>query len=381
MAQKLKNLRVRKVDFVDEGANQRADIKLLKNKQGEGVSDVDSLAGKLAEKIMHLFKSQKKVEKKAVGFEEELNGKTTEKILDEMYTVCYALQASLGSIITDEELEPEEMEALLCESVEDFTSSIKECLISWASGKSANIRKNFDEDFMLSGETPLAAEQKGELEEMLKIDKSKMTPEERTAYEEIVKKYAVEAEEGIEKAGKEPKPEEEEIEETGKKKECAKSLVTPQNPEPAQGDDIYKGLHPIVKAELESLKKFREDTETKELMDVAKKYEIIGKKPEELVPLLKSLRAAGGSAYNDMISVLDSAVAMTNASGVFTEIGKSGSYHGPAEIKKSVAETKIDQIAKSYMEKEPTMSMADAVAKAWENHPELMTDYEEEAGF
>ena len=116
-------------------------------------------------------------------------------------------------------------------------------------------------------------------------------------------------------------------------------------------------------------------------MDVAKKYEIIGKKPEELVPLLKSLRAAGGSAYNDMISVLDSAVAMTNVSGVFTEIGKSGSYHGPAEIRKSAAETKIDQIAKSYMEKEPTMSMADAVAKAWENHPELMTDYEEEAGF
>ena len=49
-----------------------------------------------------------------------------------------------------------------------------------------------------------------------------------------------------------------------------------------------------MKAELESLKKFREDTETKELMDVAKKYEIIGKKPEELVPLLKSLSGSRG---------------------------------------------------------------------------------------
>lgn len=34
MATKLKGLHVKKVDFVDEGANQRADIKLLKSKNG-----------------------------------------------------------------------------------------------------------------------------------------------------------------------------------------------------------------------------------------------------------------------------------------------------------------------------------------------------------
>lgn len=143
MAQKLKNLRVKKVDFVDEGANQRADIKLLKNKQGEGAADVDSFAGKVAEKLMSMFKSQKRLAKKAVGFEEQLNGKTIEKVLDEMYTVCYALQASLGSIITDEELDPGDMEALLYESVEDFDTSIKHCLSAWSSGRSANIKKRF----------------------------------------------------------------------------------------------------------------------------------------------------------------------------------------------------------------------------------------------
>lgn len=57
-------------------------------------------------------------------------------------------------------------------------------------------------------------------------------------------------------------------------------------------DNIYKGLHPAVKAELEGLKKFREESENKELAEVAKKYTIIGKKEEELVPLLKSLKAA-----------------------------------------------------------------------------------------
>ena len=47
-----------------------------------------------------------------------------------------------------------------------------------------------------------------------------------------------------------------------------------------------------MKAELESLKKFREDAEARELTEVAKRYEIIGKTEAELVPLFKSLRAA-----------------------------------------------------------------------------------------
>ncbi len=35
MATKLKNLHIRKVDFVDEGANQRADIKIAKKKDAD----------------------------------------------------------------------------------------------------------------------------------------------------------------------------------------------------------------------------------------------------------------------------------------------------------------------------------------------------------
>ena len=147
--------------------------------------------------------------------------------------------------------------------------------------------------------------------------------------------------------------------------------------ETSGADDVYKGLHPAVKAELESLKKFKEDAEEKELGEIAKKYEIIGKKKEELVPLFKSLKAAGGTAYNDMIAVLDSTVDAVNKSGVFSEIGKSG--HGSAHV--SDAEGKIETIAKSYMDKEPSLSYTEALAKAWENNPDLMDAYDDEAGF
>ena len=74
------------------------------------------------------------------------------------------------------------------------------------------------------------------------------------------------------------------------------------------GDDIYKGLHPAVRARLEALEKRAAEAEERELLDVAKKYEIVGEKPEELVKTLKSLKDAGGTAYNDMISVLDRSV-------------------------------------------------------------------------
>lgn len=97
----------------------------------------------------------------------------------------------------------------------------------------------------------------------------------------------------------------------------------------------------------------------------------IGKKPEELVPTLKSLKAAGGTAYADMISVLDSAVAMAEASGTFSEIGKSSRGIGNTSVAKSNSETKVETIAKGYMEKDPNLSYVDAIAKAWENNPDL----------
>ena len=93
--------------------------------------------------------------------------------------------------------------------------------------------------------------------------------------------------------------------------------------------------------------------------------------------MLKSLRATGGTAYNDMIAVLDATVEAVNKSGVFSEVGKSG--HGSVHV--SDAEGKIEGIAKNYMQKEPSMSYTDALAKAWEDNPDLMDAYDAEEGF
>lgn len=416
MATKLKNLKIKKVDFVDEGANPDADIKMRKKKDREEPKNSSSILKKLfgfigkaagmnQEEIDSAVAEIQKGD--SISFSEKINEVNNQKICDEIWDIGYALQSSLCSILNDDELDSASAAAAMQESLDEFYAVVQESIKKWSSGRSASIvKKNEDVseaelEIMKSAVERLnetiekvAKEEsekeepdnnqkpKGEEREMgMKIDKSKLTDAERAFLENIEKRYGVD-EGGNTVDGGASAPVEQLLPPAFTEPTVVKSVTQPvpnvvasvaQTEEP---DSIYKGLHPAVRAELESLKKFREDAEARELTEVAKRYVIIGKKEEELVPMLKSLKAAGGTAYNDMIAVLDQAVAAVEKSGVFSEIGKSG--HGSTA---GAAEAKIETIAKGYMEKNSSLDYATAVAKAWEDHPELMSEYETEAGF
>lgn len=410
MATKLKNLRVKKVDFVDEGANPDAHIRMVKSKGGQGKSEannvdkngfVSRLFGFVGKKAgMNQEEIDSAVEEVlkggSVSFGERFNEIKNIKIADEIWDICYALNASLCSILNDEELDSTGAATAMNESLDEFTEVVKEAISSWSGGKAINIEKSKEvtegdlammqsaverlNDSIKKAKSctnkPCKEDKKKDQcnkecsegdEEEMKIDKSKMTPAELLILEDIEKRYGV---------AETPAQAEQKTETTPAVTKSVGAQKEETHEEPA-GDDIYKGLNPEVKKELESLKKFREEAETRELESVAGKYEIIGKKKEELVPMLKSLKTAGGTAYNDMIAMLDATVAAVNQSGVFSEVGKSG--HGLARV--SDAEGKIEGIAKGYMEKEPSLSYTEALAKAWENNPELMDAYDAEEGF
>ncbi|MBQ8963036.1 MAG: hypothetical protein IJ089_04460 [Clostridia bacterium] len=123
---------------------------------------------------------------------------------------------------------------------------------------------------------------------------------------------------------------------------------------------------------VESLRKFREDFEMRQYTDVAKKYTLLGKKPEELAKSLKSLKDAGGTAYDDMIALLDANLSAVEAAGTFSEIGKRGNSAGAADDAWGKLETAADEIQKS----KPGMSRADAIDQACIMHPELVDEYE-----
>lgn len=418
MATKLKSLKIKKVDFVDEGANPDAHIKLTKSKesaeQSEGENSENGTGGVWKRLLGFIGKAagmnQNEIDSAmdeiqkgdSVSFNEKFNEAKNRKIADEIWDICYALQSSLCSILNDEELDSTSASTAMQESLDEFHEVVQESIEKWSNGKAASIVKKSEEvteadvEFMKSaverlnesiekacGSTEPKKKEKAKSEdqknnnenpkgdeEEMKIDKSKLTDAERAFLESIEKRY------GTEDGDLAPAAQPATQTETPAVAKFAPAQETPA----AQGEeagDIYKGLNPAVKAELEALRKFREDAEDRELGQIAKKYTIIGKKEEELVPLFKSLKAAGGTAYNDMIAVLDQAVDTVEKSGAFSEIGKSG--HGA--YASGNAEAKIDTIAKGYMQKDPTMDYNSAMAKAWEDNPDIMAEYEEEAGF
>ncbi len=420
MATKLKDLKVTKVDFVDQGANPDAYITLFKRKDDKdgGAGDTSAEDGKEKGNIWkrlfsafakaggmkpeELDKAVEEIEKgNAVTFGEKMAERKNAKIADEIWDICYALQSSLCSILCDEEMDTGEASSAMQESLDDFYSMAKASLDEWTNGRTINFQKSeeaateaelgvmkaarerLDEAISKADAAKTNIEPKGE-EEIMTIDKSKMTEAERLILEDIEKRY------GIAEAPAEPAPAAQQaaaadnglqgnpVAKSDPAEPASAGGTEPTPAVPNGQEDIYKGLHPAVKAELDAFAKFRQEVEDREIREVAKKYTIIGKKEEELFPMLKSLKAAGGTAYQDMIAVLDSAVAAVEKSGVFSEIGKVG--HG-ASTGAGAAESKIEGIAKSYMEKDPSLDYSTAVAKAWENNPDLMDEYDTEAGF
>lgn len=376
MATKLKHLKVTNVDFVDEGANPDAYIKLFKRKDdaaGEPGAGANSSAGagffkRLSSGIAKMFgvaqepvSAEQDVEKNSVGFDEAYGEMKNRRVCDEVWDVCYALNQSLCSILSDGELTGEATRTAMLESLEEFDAAAKNFVEQWSAGKTANVvLKNIPMDaeslalakaavaaineqiekHKPSGNDPVstddAAKNNGdepEGDDTMKIDKSKMTPAELAFFESIEKRYGSdEGQTPPAAAPAVPAP------------DVAKSLTTPAAPA-APAAPAYAQLDPAVQAELDSLRKFREDSLDRELREVAKKYAIIGKKEDELFPVLKSMKAAGGTAYNDYLAVLDEAVNMANTSAAFSEVGKRG--NGSAPDAWTRAEAKAVELMKS----------------------------------
>lgn len=433
MATKLKNLKVKKVDFVDEGANPDAHIELFKRKDGKpeenpkkpkeddeegekqnegGVMKrlLSAIAKMVGINPGELNSAIEEIEKgNSESFKEKMAQRKAQKIADEIWDFCYALQSSLCSVLWDEDLDGAGATAAMIENLDEFYSVVKDAIGQWSDGKVSNIAKNDQEiseeelAVMKSAQVrlneaiqkaseekedgPEDDEPKGDGEEM-KIDKSKMTESERAFFESIEKRYGTEEGTGTPETPPAVTPPTQGTAQSSEEA-VAKALQTlgltgatntGDTGTADIGDDIFKGLNPGLKAQVEALIKFKADAEEKEMKEICKRYAILGKTEEELLPVLKSTKAVSQEAYDQVIKTLDDAKAAVENSGTFSEIGKSGHAGAAKGADTSSAEGKIASIAKSYVEKNPTMNYVDAVAKAWEDNPELVLQYEEEAG-
>lgn len=387
MATKLKHLKIKKVDFVDDGANPEAFIRLYKSKDGaaptpeENIVENPKFWNRFIAAVAKAFKLEDEqaedgpeTEDVAKGGAESFGDKFSEvknrKICDEVWDICYALQSSICSILNDEELDSTQAGDAMRESLNEFTEVVSAAIGQWSGGKAASIAKKETEvtaselELMKSNRDRLEdiiakatvvtdkgpdvtniTEPKGETE-MSNIDKSKLTEAERAFYESIEKRYGT--------------------------PEAPAQVQTPAAA--PEADDIYKGLSPAVKAELEALRKFRSDAEDNAIREVAKRYAVIGKTEEELFPVLKSMKEAGGTAYADTIAMLDKAVDTIEKSAAFTEIGKSGSHGATTE---GAAWAKAESQAAEIM-KSKNVTKAQALDEVFQNDPALAAECEKE---
>lgn len=395
MPTKLRNLKITRVAVVDEGANPDAHIRFAKNRNSQpepegSPGDIEKgIIRRVIDGIAKAFGIEP-VEKKAYTFAQGEEKRDYDRVMsNEVYPIVWAFTDSVYSILTDTDKSDEEKAALLKQSLSEFSVTFGGNADKWAKAESAETEVNKDVDVLAkvrdtlnqliekaagdgdddddpddhnddldddddddSGKVPSV--KKGATNML--FDTSKMTPEEKATYEDLAKRF-----------GTEEPP-------TGATPPAGAAPAVPAaQTAPAADDDVYKNLHPAVKAELEEMRKFREEAETAKYVEVAKKYSLLGKKPEELGAVLKSLAAVGGTAYADMIGVLDANLAMVEGSGVFGEIGKRG---GSAATGADDAWGKIEAAANEIIKSKPDMRWADAIDQACMQNPELLDKYE-----
>lgn len=319
MANKLKNMLLKSVDLVRRGANPDADIMLYKSLDG-GPED---------EPIM---KSEEEIED------------MIEKSGDLMETYSDILKSSFSSILKDESLGADEAREMMVKSLNEFSETVFDDIVKDFSYTHEREGEEMNYKDILKSEN-LTDIEKEQLERLLgkasgkKIDKAEDTPD-----------FEIEDDE-----------EEEE--------------VPPTKTEKGQ-DTMKKSYEAIIKKQNEQLEALQKRFEMQDLVTVAKKYEAIGENAEELAKTLYDMKAAGEDVYKNYVGTLDKTLELYQKSGLFSEIGKSYGAPVVGNFAKSDYEAKIEAFADGIMKADPTMNRTAAIAKAWEDHPELAAEYE-----
>ena len=144
MPTKLKRLKVKRVAFVDEGANPDAHICFAKNRDGQPTVAEDApteaekgVIKRLIESIAKAF-GVEPVEKAAFTFAEGEEKRDYDKIMSgEVYPMSWAFMDSVSSILFDPQKRDEEKAALLKQSLSEFSAAFEGNVENWAKAQSA----------------------------------------------------------------------------------------------------------------------------------------------------------------------------------------------------------------------------------------------------
>lgn len=362
---KLKLTEVNSVDLCPQGANPDADICLFKSAEGTQQPPVTpntpasnedakrSFFKNFVEAMSTAFFSTSQpipaaeVVKDAQSFSDIT---ARQEVDDNVWKYLMALNSAINSIVNDGDIDAAEKETKLNESLSQFNAKMTAIFTAIV-----GIVKTDDNNPGEIGKSNKEGDDTMDFN-FDNIDKSALSAEELATFEALAKKSMKKPEETPPAAEPATPPA---TEPTTKSVETTPSAAE-ENPE------VKKAL-----AELAEAKKAYEDMVAKqaenEMLEVAKKYSILGKKPEDLVGTLQTLKKSGDAAYNAYIEALDAQVDMVNKSGIFGEVGKS--THADAGTYDE-AYAKTETLAKSIMT-EKGCTKEQAMVEVWRQNPDL----------
>lgn len=349
MPQKLKHLKITSVDLCPQGANPDAYIQLCKSMDppdsppGEGffnrfLSAIGKLMGKTQEEI-------EGVAKDASLFSATAASVRNRRVCDEIWDYMYAIRESLDSILTDPDISSEERQAMMSQSVTQFTGAIMAAIPTWAGGNPVG----------KSSKPPTVSATKSENGEVLdmEFEKSKMSPEDLAALEVLEKKYGAAA------TSPAPPPAAPALPDT-----APETVNTTKSDAPPQDNAELKKA-------LDQLDALNKRLRTGEMEKFAEKYAPLGENPAELAKTLMAMQDAGQETYDAFVKRLDDSLALVEKTGLFKEIGSSQSGGAVSAL------SKIESAVKELQKANPALSHAEAFVKVCEDNPTLAREYEQ----
>lgn len=330
MTNVLKDMEINSTDLCKRGANPEAHIMLYKSEADKGGRKMS-----LTERIIKAFGDTQGKEP-TYDFVAKVGDIIGEYVSprSELQAMNRAMQTSLYEIVKDDDLDVEQKQYLMAKSVKEFTDAIAKAIDDMTEDDEEDFYEDDDDDLGLDGQVTKGVEDK------MMINFEKMTPEDQAILTELQKKYAPDS-----------------------------AAETPAQEQALTSHE----LNPEVKKALEEVAELKKSLALERMTEIAKSYECIGKKADELAPKLVELQKAGGSAYDDFVAILDELKKAQEESVLFKEFGSNnGMATGGGQ-----AWQQIEEIAKSYREKDDKLSHAESIVKACEENPQLVNAYED----
>ena len=362
MPNKLDNLEITKVDFVDAGANPEANISIYKRAQPE-----DEVSKKVrASLAKSIGVTEEEFQKGLINMIGTVLAEGIESINKSMIDSTKTPANPSEDTIDKKKTKAEKDEESIPDTPEDTTE--KEVDEEFEDEEKCRAKKSIKK-----GENSMECNMTEAEKVILEGIMGRMDTSERMFLQKLILRNAA-----GDNTGEDVQKSETKEAENPKNEDVGKSADTkPPETETSETKEVNKamddkmtGLMKILSTVTKNLEDKVAKAEDAEFIEKAKKYEILGVNAETLAPMLKQAKTENQNMYNLAITTLDNALTAVEKSGIFAEVGKKG-YASSAS-----AEADLQAAAAEIRKNNPNMSVAKSIDKVFQERPDLRAAFD-----